>query len=487
MHPLPPLARLARAAIATLAAVGLAAFGLAACGPTCGEVAADHRRALAAWPGDALDSTDDQPGPHVLLSLPVATVEGLLEAAFHAAVGPLALPELPGVGPLAVGLGDATVTMSALRLAPGPMGASLALAATLNLGDARPRSAQGDPENRRAEDELRFTLRAVVDLVPVAMPEGVGLRFDPAQVRDVALAISPSAARGLAAWLHDRLPEAAQARLSPAWLSLLLPALVEGLSGAAWVGVRSLLEGNLQGPTLLWPLPAGVPTPSAIHVAVVGDRLRLALSVPGGGPALVLPPAGWDAFQGEAALVGLSGPTLAAVAGAAIVAGAAPGRFKADGVAHPEGSIRLLPAWGTGDRPARLRVWRWPDQCIGATLAGVPSADVTEGQLRFALSDVSTAAVWGSPLSLLAAWWSSAMTGARGVQLQGAGAVQVRGVPLGWDIRWAQFDARGLWLSGRIFLGSPGGASGGEAAAPERMVADDVGESPVKSEASWRR
>lgn len=389
--------RLALAALVPL----LSAPGCAA--SVCKKVHADR---------DAFVRRGAEPGPHVALALPYATLSQGLQRAL-AASRPVQVP-LPDLGPVELGSLTASLRGVGFHAAPpGQVGVrvTVALASGGRPVTAIELDAVVAPQLDPGSGVVRVRLRAQ-DLV---------------QVRPN---LPPAERRRFAEFVLGLVPASARALVGREQVEDLADGFLREIVGGRWPQIRDHL---LQGTDELVDAEIDLPELPITRIELRSGEADLELwahtSLPAerlaDGPAR---PAGADA---RLVALRMSGGTAAALVNRAMAQGQVPARYDREGDPDPRGELVAGAEWRAGARPLKLHAWSLQGTCARLTFAGTPTVAARGGRLEVGVPDGALEAVEGSLKARAGVWFSGlgrqtfavsqAVAGATEFELAGVG------------------------------------------------------------------
>ena len=366
------------ALVASILAVVAAAGGCAS--SVCSRVREER---------DAFVRRADQPGPHVALAVPYATLSQSVQRTVSA-IRPVQLP-LPDLGP--VELGSLAVQVRGVAFQPAPAGSLGARVGVALTSQGRPVTA--------------------VDLDVVVAPQldpregSVRVRLRPQDLAQVRPSLPPAERERFAAFVLGLVPASARMLIGREQVEALADEFLRELVGRRWPQIRDNL---FKGTDALVDVEIDLPALPLTRLELRSGAADLELWGHAALPAASLSPGPARPPGVDARLVALrlSGAAAAALANRAIAQGQLPARYDREGRPDPSGEFVAGVDWRAGDRPLKVHAWSLSGQCARLSFGGTPSATVRGGALEVAVPDGTLEDVEGS-LRVRAAVWLSGL------------------------------------------------------------------------------
>lgn len=402
---------------------------LAGCGSACPQVSAER---------DAFFARSLQtPQVHASLDLPFAEVNRLFAEQLRGM--PPVPVTLPGLGKYARHLGAIAIAPRSVLLKPGKPGA---LHFDLDFAVLH-------------RERVLFSLATTAAVAPNITDGRLVVPLGPESLHAVRPRLGPRASADLAKALHDLLPGPAQLVVTRKRLRRVadkaLAELVDGGYALLRDSVVAKMAPRTQVAIDLPDLPIeDVVIDSRAGWLALGMKTRM--PVEGRLPrTLKAPPNGRLRMR-------LLGGAVAALGNRAIVAGDLPQRLNEKGKPAKDGAFRPGLSWESGDRPAKIWLWREQDQCMRARVGGTPmlsaSRDASQrAQVQVRIADGAIEDVEGPTLVTLGAWvqslWADAIQVSKAVVAQTGFAVGERRVEVAVEGARVAKDVVELELSAR--------------------------------------
>lgn len=368
------------------------------CGATCPQIQQSRR--------DFFARKHPHPAVHASVDVPFELVNALFAEQLRGM--PPVPVTIPGLGRYQAALGAVAIAPRAVRLKGGQPGQ---VHFDLDL-------------NVLHRGRVLFTMATTAAVAPQIKGRALLIPLGPTSLRQVRPTLPPAAARSLAKAIRARLPAAARTLLPNRVLQQVAnTALAELVNGGYALLRDSVLAEMAPLTQLTLDLPdlpiEGVRLRS--HATWLSVGLKTRLPVEGVLPAAATPPAR------QRMRVRLLGGTVAALGNQAIARGALPRRLNAKGKPTPDGEFRPGLDWQSGDRPAKIWLWREQDTCMRAQIGGTPTLSARlnakrEHVVHVAVQDGTVEDVDGPMLLTMGAWiqqlWTDAITISQAVVAQ---------------------------------------------------------------------
>lgn len=387
------------ARLVALAVIAALAGGCAS--SVCTRVRAEH---------DAFVRRGPEPGPHLALAVPYATLSASLQRQFSAA-RPVTIP-LPDLGP--VDLGSLAVSLRGVSFREAPAGSLGARVSVALASGGRPVTA--------------------LDLDVVVTPQldpregSVRVRLRPQDLAQVRPSMPPAERKRFAEFLLGLVPPAARGLIGREQIEELADGFLRELVGGRWPQIRDHL---FQGTDELVDVEIDLPELPLTKLELRGGAADLELWAHAALPAAALSQGPARAPGVDARLVALrmSGGAAAALANRAMAQGQIPARYDREGAPDPNGELLAGVAWKPGPKPLKVHAWSLSGQCARLTFGGTPEVASRGGQLDVRVQDAALEEVTGS-LRVRAAVWFSGLgrqTFALGESVAGATELELAG------------------------------------------------------------
>lgn len=399
MRKIPPLPTCSPAhkwwSIALVAAIGIPGVG---CGSACPQIGAERTAFFA--------RTLDAPTLHGSLDLPFDTVNQLFAEQLRGM--PPVPVDLPGLGKYRKQIGGLAIAPKSVRLKPGKPGKL-----HFDLDFAVVHRAR----------EL-FSLATTAEVAPAIESGRLLIPIGPEALRAVRPTLGPDAGGRLAGFLYDLVPGPARLMVTRATLRKVADRALAELVDGGYALLRDSVVAQMAPRTrIALDLPAlpidGVRISSQSGWLAIGLETRM--PVEGRLPRTVKAPAK-DHLR-----VRLLGGAVAALGNRAIAAGDLPQRLTEKGKPSKDGPFRPGLSWESGDRPAKIWLWKEQDQCMRARVGGTPELSTAQNakrqsELRVAIADGTLEDVDGPALITVGAWiqslWADAIKVSKAVVAQ---------------------------------------------------------------------
>jgi hypothetical protein len=343
---------------------------------------------------------------HGSIDVPFALLNGLFSEQLR---GMKPVPvNLPGLGTYQKQIGQVAIAPRSVRIKPG-----------------KPGQVHFDLDfNVLHRGKALFTMSTAAAVTPQVKDGKLLIPIGPEALRKIEPRLGPAAATNLTRAIHQRLPKAARMMISTKVLKRAsneaLARLVDGGYALLRDSVVAEMAPRTQVAIGLPDLPIdGVHIRSKKTWLAIGLKTRM--SVEG-----VLPKAR-TAPPKNRLRVRMLGGMVAALGNRAIVKGELPQRINSKGKPAKDGAFRPGLGWESGDRPAKIWLWREQDTCMRAQVGGTPelSAQLNkkrEHTLQVQVADGTVEDVEGPMLITMGAWiqslWADAIRISKSVVAQ---------------------------------------------------------------------
>lgn len=414
--------------IVTIAALPVLTSG---CGTTC-EQLARQRQALLERELEAQSSD-----PHLVAAVPLELANELIRPEVSA-IEPLTL-DIPAAGVLAQSLTNLTIRPREVELQSATGGPGVGIELVLEIAQAR-------------SPLFTMTARGVIQPQLDTERGRVVVELRAEDFHEMTPRLAPDAVERVVAVLEQLVPGVARLFVSPRAIAAAASLLTETILSQSYPLIRDRLFARL-GP--LARIEVELPELPIARLAVSSS------ATDGGGFLLLsaytpLPVARgvtsdldhWSG-GGRRARLRLSGDAVAELANWAMADGQLPGRFDERGQATDDGVYRPTLAWGTGERPLRVHIFRLEPRCLRALLSARPTLSVEGDELLLEVEEVVIDELEGPPMAglvrLFARTWVRAMerTQSTAAELD----VAIAGRPLRAVVRSAERDGDEVEMS----------------------------------------
>lgn len=360
------------------ASVVLAVLAGGCASSVCTRVRGEH---------DAFVRRAAEPGPHLALAVPYATISQSLQRQFSAA-RPVTIP-LPDLGPIDLGSLAVSLRGVGFREAPaGSLGArvSVALASGGRQVTALDLDVVVTPQLDPKEGSVRVRLR----------PQ------DLAQVRP---SLPPAERQRFAEFILGMVPAAARALVGRDQVERLADTFLRELVGGRWPQIRDHL---FQGTDDLVDVEIDLPELPLTKLELRSGAVDLELWAHASLPAAALSPGPARPAGADARLVALrlSGAAAAALANRAMAQGQIPARYDREGAPNPSGEFLAGVYWKAGPRPLKVHAWSLSGTCARLTFGGTPAVSGRGAELDVQVPDGTLEEVAGSLKARVGVWFS---------------------------------------------------------------------------------
>lgn len=347
--------------------------------------------------------------------------------------------ELPGLGKYKKRIGAVAIAPRAIRLKPGKPGQ---LHFDLDFAVLH-------------RKRVLFTMATTAAVTPTLADGSLQIPIGPEALHKVRPTLGPKAANQLAGFLYDLVPGPAKLLATKATLRKVanraLAEIVDGGYGLLRDSVVAEMAPRTQIALDLPDLPIDdVAISSRQGWLAIGLKTRM--PVEGRLPrTLKAPPKG-------RLRVRLLGGAVAELGNRAIVNGDLPQRLTQKGKPAKDGPFRPGLSWASGDRPAKVWLWREQDQCMRARVGGTPELSARrnakkQSEVHVRIGDGAIEDVEGPTLITVGAWiqslWADAIQVSKGVVAQTRFEVGARKVDVAVERARVVKDVVELELSAR--------------------------------------
>ena len=366
----------ARPVVVCAALLALSAGGCAA--SVCTRVREEH---------DAYVRRPAQPGPHLALAVPYATLSQALQRGFGGG-RPVQVP-LPDLGP--VDLGSLAVSLRGVAFHEAPAGSLGARVSVALASGGRPVTA--------------------LDLDVVVTPQldpragSVRVRLRPQDLAQVRPSLAPAERKRFAEFVLGLVPASARALVGREQIEQLADGFLRELVGGRWPQIRDHL---FQGTDELVDFEIDLPELPLTGLELRSGAADLELWAHTSLPAASLSPGPARPAGSDARLVALrlSGGAAAALANRAMAQGQIPARYDREGEPNPNGEFVAGVDWRAGQRPLKVYAWSLAGTCARLTFGGTPQASGRGGAIEVRVPDGTLEDVEGSLKARAAVWFS---------------------------------------------------------------------------------